>query len=165
MRVTERTLYATIQPLEKYMTEKTVADLKRAAENYYGGMYDLEFATFWACSNGDYSHLGDMRNPTSYQVYWCKRFEEFIKEFSATLRSLQLPPTADERQASEGLLKVTFGEAMLVFIQQWFGLKSYREAERITLGDLLIAKRAAYNQDKFRRLLTNIQARKFENKK
>lgn len=164
MRVTERTLYATIQPLEKYLAEDMVEKLKRAAENHLGGMYDLEFATFWACCSDDFSHLGDMRNPTVYQVYWCKRFEDFVKEFTAALKALQLPPTADERQASEGLLKATFGEAMLVFMQQWFGLKSYREAERITMGDLLIAKRAAYNQDKFRRAMANIQARKFNSK-
>ena len=165
MRVTERTLYATIKPVEKYLADKTVEDLKRAAENHLGGMYDLEFATFWACCAGDFSHLGDMKNPTVYQVYWCKRFADFVKEFTDTIKALQLPPTADERQASEGMLEVTFGEAMLVFMQQWFGLKSYREAERITLGDLLIAKRAAFNQDKFRRSLAAIQARKFKSKK
>lgn len=164
MRITERTLYATISPIEKYLRTETVKEIERAAENKYGAMYDLEFATFWACAGGDFSHLGDMRNPTVLQVYWVKRFNKFVEEITQALKGLTLTPTDEERKASEGLLKVTWGEGILVFIQQWFGLKSYKEAEKITIGELLIAKRAQYNQDLFRRKLSKIQMSKFHKK-
>lgn len=164
MRITERTLYATIEPLEKYFRAEMVKDLERCAEAKYGAMYDLEFATFWACAGGDFSHLGDMRNPTVLQVYWVKRFNKFFEEITQALKSLTLNPTADESKAGQGLLRVTWGECILVFLQQWFGLKSYKEAEKITMGELLIAKRAKYNQDLFRRHLTNIQTAKLKRK-
>ena len=164
MRITDRTLYSTIKPIEKYFREETVKDLKRGAEAKYGAMYDLEFATFWACAGGDFSHLGDMKNPTVLQMYWIKRFKDFVEEFTKTLKGLQISLTADERKASEGQLQVTWGESILVFTQQWFGLKSYKEAERITIGEILIAKRAQYNQDLFRRKLANIQTSKFRKK-
>ena len=164
MRITERTLYATIEPLEKYFRAEMVKDLERCAEAKYGAMYDLEFATFWACAGGDFSHLGDMKNPTVLQVYWVKRFKDFVEEFTKALKNLTLQPTADERKASDGLLEVTWGEGVLVFLQQWFGLKSYKEAEKITVGELLIAKRAQYNQDLFRRKLANIQTAKLRKK-
>ena len=164
MRITERTLYATIDPIEKYFRPKMAEDIMRAAEGKFGGMYDLEFATFWACAGGDFSRLGDMRNPTVLQVYWVKRFNKFVEEITQALKGLTLTPTDEERKASEGLLKVTWGEGILVFLQQWFGLKSYKEAEKITIGELLIAKRAQYNQDLFRRKLSKIQMSKFHKK-
>ena len=43
MRITDRTLYATIEPLEKYFRKEMTAELKQAAEVKYGAMYDLEF--------------------------------------------------------------------------------------------------------------------------
>lgn len=164
MRITERTLYATIQPIEKYLQDSMTSELMRAAEAKFGAMYDLEFATFWACAGGDFSNLGDMRNPTVLQVYWVKRFNKFVEEFTKALKGLTLSPTADESKAGQGLLQVTWGEGILVFLQQWFGLKSYKEAEKITIGELLIAKRAQYNQDLFRRRLAQIQTAKFKKK-
>ena len=164
MRITERTLYATIEPIEKYFRPKMAEDIMRAAEGQFGGMYDLDFATFWACAGGDFSHLGDMKNPTVLQVYWVKRFNKFVEEITQALKGLTLNPTADESKAGQGLLQVTWGEGILVFLQQWFGLKSYKEAEKITMGELLIAKRAQYNQDLFRRRLAQIQTAKFKKK-
>ena len=164
MRITERTLYATIQPIEKYLQDSMTSELMRAAESKFGAMYDLEFATFWACAGGDFSHLGDMQNPTVLQVYWVKRFNKFVEEFTKAIKGLTLSPTADEKKAADGLLQTTWGEGILVFLQQWFGLKSYKEAEKITIGELLIAKRAQYNQDLFRRRLAQIQTAKFKKK-
>lgn len=165
MRITERTQYATLEPVEKYLTADAIKALKAKAEACLGSMYDLEFATFWACAGGDFSHLGDLSNPTVLQVYWCKRFVDFLDEFTQALKNLTLKPTPEETQAAEGLLPVSFGEAMLVFMQQWFGLKSYKEAEKITIGELLIAKRAAYNRDAFQRAYSRIQTKKLKSKK
>lgn len=164
MRITERTLYATIKPVEKYFRENMEAEIMRAAEGKFGGMYDLEFATFWACAGGDFSNLGDMRNPTVLQVYWVKRFNKFVEEITQALKGLTLNPTADESKAGQGLLQVTWGESILIFLQQFFGLKSYKEAEKITIGELLIAKRAQYNKDLFQRKLANIQLDKLRKK-
>ena len=164
MRITERTLYATIEPIEKYFRPKMADDIMRAAEGKFGGMYDLEFATFWACAGGDFSHLGDMKNPTVLQVYWVKRFNKFVEEFTQAIKGLTVPPTTDEMKAGQGLLQLTWGEGILIFLQQFFGLKSYKEAEKITIGELLIAKRAQYNKDLFQRKLANIQLDKLRKK-
>lgn len=165
MLITENTKYAELEPVEKYLKEKDAEKIKELAERCLGSMYDLEFATFWACCGGDFSHLGSMEDATVLQVYWVRRFGDFVKEFTQALNALRMPQTSDEKQASNGLLEVTFAEAMLVFMQQWFGLKSYKEAERITLGELLIAKRASYNDAKYKRQLANIQTKRLHAKK
>lgn len=162
MRITERTLYSAVCPIEKYFSQDTVAEIEQTAEKKYGAMYDLPFSDFFACANGDFSRLGKMANPTVLQVYWIKRFKRFVGEFEKAVKAATLKNTADEKRASDGLLDVSWGEGILIFLQKWFGLKSYKEAEQITMGEILIAKRAQYNQDLFGRNLMKIQTAKMK---
>ena len=162
MRITERTLYSAVEPIEKYFSQDTVAAIEQTAEKKYGAMYDLPFADFFACANGDFSRLGKMVNPTVLQVYWIKRFRRFVGEFEKAVKAATLKNTADEKRAGDGLLDVSWGEGILIFLQKWFGLKSYKEAEQITMGEILIAKRAQYNQDLFGRNLMKIQTAKMK---
>lgn len=165
MRITEKTKYSLFEPVEKYVTPEAVSALKQAAERKYGAMYDLTFEQFYTCTQGDFSEiLGDISRPTVLQVYWCKRFADFVDEFAKTLQAVTMKPNADEMRAAQGLMKTDWAEGLLVFMQQWFGLKSYKEAEKITIGELIIAKRAQYNQDKYRRQLAKIQTEKYKRK-
>lgn len=164
MRITEKTKYAIFEHVEKYLTDDAVVSLKQAAERKYGAMYDLQFGTFYNCTQGDFSHLGNLDTPTVLQVYWCKRFADFAQEFANALKAVEIQQETDEKRASQGLLKTDWGESMLVFLQQWFCCRSYKEAEQITVGELLIAKRAQYNQDKYRRQYARIQTQKYKRK-
>lgn len=165
MQITEATKYAEFEPVEKYVTKKTAQGLFESAEEKFGKMYDLEFGTFWQCGNDNFAEvLGDMREPTVLQVYWKKRFEKFVEEFASTLKAMTLTQTAEEIQAAEGLLKISWDEAILVFVRDYFGLHSFKDAERITMGEILIAKRATYNREKFQRKLAKIQTAKLHKK-
>lgn len=165
MRISDKTKYSTFASVEPFVTPASIAAIKKAAERVHGNMYDLTFAQFYACMNGDFSHVVENKNdPTVLQVYWIKRFGEFANEFAKTLQSLTIPQTLDEVRASSVLLKVEWGEAMLVFLQSFFHLQSFKQAEQITIGELLIAKRAQYNQTKYERELTKIQRQKMKRK-
>lgn len=164
MRITKDTPFAAIASAEKYITKRSANALKKAAEDEFGSMYDLTFAQFWACSNGDFSILGDLAMPTVLQVYWKRRFEDFVNEFAEALKKLTIPQSPEEAQAAQGLIKVGWDESILVFAQQWFGLHSYKEAEQLTIGEILIAKRAQYNRDRFQRQMSQIQMSKFKKK-
>lgn len=169
MRITEQTKYKDIEKLERYFSDKTNARITEAAQKSICKFVDLTFDDFWACCNGDFSAiLGDvnkMRDPSVYEVYWLTGFKDFVEKFTKTLQNLTIKPTAEEKQAAEGLLEISFGEACLVFLQKYFCLHSFAEAGKITIGDLLIAKRAKYNEDKFQRNLSNIQLKKYKAKK
>lgn len=165
MLITPQTKYSEIADAEKYITAQSAEELKRAAEACYVGMYDLTFAGFHACANGDFSGvLGDMTDPTVLQEFWCKRFAEFVQEFAEALKKTQTQPTAEEKQAQKGLLKTDWAEGLLVFLQDYFGLRSFKEAEAITTGEILIAKRARFNEDTYRRNLARIQTQKITKK-
>lgn len=166
MQITDRTIYREFEAVERFVSDNSAKLLTEKAEDKFGRMYDLEFRQFWACSTGDFSGvLGDMSEPTVLQVYWAKRFGKFVEEFTDVLKRLTIAQTPEEKQASNGLLHVNWDEAILVFVREYFGLHSFREAERITMGEILIAKRAAYNSDKFRRRLSDIQTAKLHRKK
>lgn len=166
MLITDQTKYSELAHVEKYLTEQAVRELYNAAEVKFGSMYDLTFAQFHACANGNYSEIvGDMTDATVLQIYWCKRFGEFVKEFAETLSKITLTQTPDEKRACTGLLKTDWAEGLLVFIRDYFGLQSFKAAENITLGEVLIAKRAQYNNDLFRRNLARIQTQKIKNRK
>lgn len=165
MRITDDTKYAEFEPVEKYVKPKAVQRIFESAEEKFGKMYDLEFGTFWQCSNDNFEEvLGDISEPTVLQVYWKKRFEKFVEEFAGALKAMTLTQTAEEIQAAEGLLKVSWDEAILVFVRDYFGLHSFKDAERITMGEILIAKRAVYNREKFQRKLAKIQTAKLHKK-
>ena len=165
MRITDKTQYQTLAPVEKYLTKNAVQELKQAAEKRFGSMYELTFAQFYECTNGNTSEiLGDVQQPTVLQVYWKKRFDEFVEEFAKQLKKQTLSQTTDEVQAAQGLLKVDWAEGLLVFLQSYFKTSSFKEAEKITIGEILIAKRAQYNQDLFKRKLAAIQTAKLKKK-
>lgn len=166
MTVTEATKYAEFEPSEKYLQDDAVDDLKKAAERAYVGMYELTFGQFLRISGGDFSEvLGDMSEPTVLQVYWAKRFRDFQKEFGDALKATQVQPTAEQTRASAGLPKQTFAESMLTFGRAYFGLHSFREAENLTLGDLIIARRDSYINALYERRLQRIQMEKYKTKK
>lgn len=165
MLITAKTKYSEIKYAENYLTPQSVEELKKAAEETYGSMYDLTFATFHACADGDFSDVfKDTTDPTVLQVYWCKRFADFVQEFAEALKQMQVPQKEDEKKAARGLLKTDWAEGMLIFLQDFFGLRSFKEAETITLGEILIAKRARFNEDTYRRNLSKIQMQKISQK-
>lgn len=161
MQVTCITKYSEFEDKEKYLTEKSVQDLKTQAEEIFGKVYGLDFDTFRECYDGNFEAvLGSMSEPTVLQVYWIKRFRDVSEEFAKAVKTMTLPQTADELAASKGLISMTWDESILVFCQQFFGLHSYKEAGKLTLGEILIAKKAAYNREKFQRQMTELQRKK-----
>lgn len=166
MLITPTTKYAEFVGIEKYLKDDAIAELKKASERAYVQMYELTLADFLECCNGTFNGvLGDLKQPTVLQVYWCKRFKDFAEEFANALKGLQLPRTPEEILAGEGLPKQTFSESMLTFGRNYFGLPNFKEAEKLTLGDLLIAKRDTYIGGLYQRKLHKIQMQKYKGQK
>lgn len=94
------------------------------------------------------------------QVVWMMGLRDFIQELPETLLALTPKMDADEKQASEGLMDSTLAESLLVFARNYFGLHSFTDAERITIGEVLIAKKATYNEQMFQKKLSKIRLEK-----
>jgi hypothetical protein len=127
--------------------------------------YTLTLAEFFACCEGDFSCvLKDQNNITTGEGLWLETFRDFVADFCKILERLVIPQTPEQKQASANCLSVEWQEGMLVFVRAYFGLKSFAEAENVTIGDYLLAKKDDYNANIFQRNMAKIQTQKIHKK-
>lgn len=100
--------------------------------------------------------------PTSIYVGRLRYFREFCETFTSSMEEFSIPPTAEGRQASVGLPTFNENEGLLVFARSYFGLKSFTDAEYVTLADVFLAKKDQYITAMYERRLNDIQQRKFK---
>lgn len=160
MKVTSSTLYADIASQERFFSDKSIEQLKQTAVAHLGNFYELPFGRFWSMMQGEYGDLINKERPTLFQVYYLRAFKDFVEQFVKVMQNLNIPQTIDEINASEGLMKTDFCESTLVFLRNYFGLHSFKDAEQRTVGELLIAKRDTYNSEKYRRRYAAIQMKR-----
>lgn len=127
--------------------------------------YTLTLAEFFGCCEGDFGCvMKDTENPTTGEALWLDVFRVFIADFGKILERLVIPQTPEQKQASANCLPVEWQEGMLVFVRAYFGLKSFGEAENVTIGDYLLAKKDEYNSTIFQRNMAKIQTQKIHKK-
>lgn len=71
---------------------------------------------------------------------------------------LSPPQNAAERAAAQAV-KMTLFESMAFFARDFFGLKSFAEASRVTLGEWLMARKAKYTAVMLERALIREQTK------
>lgn len=127
--------------------------------------YTLTLAEFFACADGDFECvIKDVANPSTGEALWLDVFKVFMTDLGNILKKLVIPQTPEQKQASANCLPVEWQEGMLVFVRAYFGLKSFTEAENVTIGDYLLAKKDEYNTTIFQRNLAKIQTQKIHKK-
>lgn len=164
MQVTERTKYSEFLQFEQYVAPESAQELKRAAERIFKPCHLLTIAEFWGVQAGNYELLGDMSDPTVLQVYWLIRFKEYCKVFLETLEKLKTPQTPEQAQASIGTVEIPPQQNMLVFVREYFGLHSFKDAEQCTLNDYILARKDKYNQAVMQHNYLNAQKAKVKKK-
>lgn len=163
MTITSKTLYADFEQYESVLTEESVQELKQAAQDYFKPCHLLTIDEFWGLLRKDFQLLGDMKNPTVLQVYWCKAWAAFLEQFTKTCEKLSpKDPEADAIQS--GCVQMQPQENMLIFVREYFGLKSFTEAGRVTIGEYVLARKDHYNQNKMRKNYEALQLKKIKNK-
>lgn len=167
----------TINPNDKflpYMLILQTADeaskrrLEEDANSHYGNPWLLSIKDFFALTNNDLSHIGltqdTVVNATVRQFVWIQEFREMCEQVVAILKRLQVPESADSRRAAEQCIDTTSLEAAIVFARRYFGLRSFTEAEEVTMSDFIIAKKDEYNRSIYQYSITEIQRKKLSRK-
>lgn len=165
MDITKEMRYVDFKDAEPFLFPEGIKQLKDKSEEIFGYCHRLTIDEFFAIINGDLSLLGNMETPTVLQVYWMKRFEDFTKEFTKICERYTLSPTPEQQQATQGVEPMTPLETMLVFTRDYFGLPSFVEAGKRTIGEYITAKKARYNDLLTQRNYQNIQVRKMKTQK
>lgn len=128
--------------------------------------WEMTFDQFVDCEAGDFLCVGiDPIDMTIAEYMWVCGFAEFVEKFGKALEKLTPKATADERQANSVCLPTTFDEAMMVFLRDYFGLRSFDECGKITLSQLLVAKKSEYNKIMYGRKMAEIQRKRLKNVK
>lgn len=163
MTITSKTLYADFEQYESVLTEESVQELKQAAQEFFKPCHLLTIDEFWGLLHKDFQLLGDVTNPTVLQVYWCKAWGSFLEQFTKTCEKLSLKdPESDAIQS--GCVQMQPQENMLIFVREYFGLKSFTEAGHVTIGEYVLARKDHYNQNKMRKNYEALQLKKIKNK-
>lgn len=121
---------------------------------YYG---ELPVGALIACLRGDFGCIGDVVKSCNIGQYiWIDGFGAYAEKFIKTLEKLRVPQTPEQKQASEVCLSSTLEESILIFVCDYFRLHSFREAERISVNEFLIAKKDAYNTAVYQKKINEI---------
>ena len=164
MKITDKTLYTDLLCIEKYIPDAEREKLIQASQQRYKEYYNLTIAEFFALLDKDYTlieYSGNSEQLTALQYFFMQGFTAFVAELQTIFEKLTLKPTFDEQRNMAGVLPMTFSESIIVFVQDFFGLKSYSEAENITLADVVLAKKVHYNRSIYQRnTMKNLKLKK-----
>ena len=164
MKITDKTLYADLLYIEKYIPDAEREKLTQAAQQRYKEYYNLTIAEFFALLDKDYTlieYFGNAEQLTALQYFFLQGLTAFTAELQTIFEKLTLKPSFDEQRNMQGVLPMTFSESIIVFVQDFFGLKSYSDAEKITLADVVLAKKVHYNRSLYQRnAMKNLKLKK-----
>ena len=163
MKITRGTKWVEFAP---FVNEERIALLRER-------ITDSAIFDFWGLSIGEFSPMLNGGLPkeldaqikrdgiTVHEVIEITNAAEgFLKEFEKVLSSLELDSTADEKEAHSYMPDFAPIESMLIFTQKYFNLKSFGEAEKISVLEYLLAKKATYSDAIYQKAITRIQNRK-----
>ena len=166
LSINKKTKWAVFAP---YATPQRVAQLRDKITNC------ASFFDFWQMSIGDFSQMIENGLPdelkmhvenkeiTVYEVIEIlNAADKFLNDFSKALSNYKIEPEGDEITASSFCPEFKPIESMLIFTREYFGLKNFGDAEKITLLEYYLAKKDSYSKAIFQRSLQKIQLNKMK---
>lgn len=151
MQITTHTRFLDVAAYMQVATDDTLARIRKAAPVAVfgdGGYYTMTLGQFGALLQGaeplDVVAGGTYETLTVFEYYAIEGMADFVRQYAEMLKRFTPQPIAGESVGNT--VQMTAAEALLVFARKYFALPSFQAAEQITLGDLLIAKKDAYNE-------------------
>lgn len=161
MRINADTRYFAVEPILRTLSTEKVAEIReKAVSSVLGsnGYYGLTLAQLSKLiDNKDATAIVSTTDPlqmTVFEFYTIEGLSAFLEDYIRKLERLIPTPTNEEKAAQSACLKVTTTEGLLLFAREYFNLNSFANAERVTLAELLIAKKDMYNKAIFQRELS-----------
>lgn len=145
MKITSKTKWTDVAPLLPFLTDESKKALREAAVQQYGDYWTLTIDQLFDLMGGDYSHVGDLREPTALQAEWLEGLKDFIETLTKLLEKYTPPVQPEAKRASAGCLPMTMQESVLVFCRSYFGLPSFEAVGKLTIAEFLLARKDNYN--------------------
>lgn len=157
MRLQPKTPYnSEWEDLERFIDADEKKRIEGVAAKYYlgdGGYYNLSVSQFIKLTANNISALDavPLELGTVFCVYFINGLRDFLESYIKLLERYTVKSSEKDKLAASGCAKMSIGESLLIFVRGYFGLHSFAEAEKVTLDELLIAKRDTYNNIVFER--------------
>lgn len=165
MQVNNNTRWEDVSPVYAILEDASLEGLKESALKRYGvdgGFYGLTIEQLISITSGDLTAFNISGDGSAYEHIFLDELKNFLEKYLEILTSYSIKQTSDEERASKSCAEMTFAESLLIFTRGYFSLHSFTEAGKITLAELLIAKKDAYNTSVFQRMMNKIQQAKFK---
>jgi len=167
MRITKETKYFAVEPILRRQTEEWHKEQEVKAVRAVLGDDGYLGLTLGQLSQAiDGKNMGAIVQETDpmkigvFEWYVLRGFQAFIDDFLQKLEKLTPQQNSAEKRAANACMKQTITEGLLFFVRDYFGLHSFREAERVTLAEILLAKKDTYNKVTFQRVYNEIMSKK-----
>lgn len=167
MIITESTTYEEAAAFIELMSEDQKAILNQRAVELFGDPWGMKIGEILGMIEKQADsfpfniHSADI---TLLQYLWMQQLDDFFNRLSKILERFKVAETQEQKQASQGSLKMSFREGVLVFLRSYFGLHTFDEALELPLADFLLAKKDEYNKTIFNINYARISARKSKTK-
>lgn len=168
MQIDLQAKYSKYAELIPVLTTDSREALRSSVCAIYGEYWDMPLKDYFAAIDGDFSRIGLKGEPTVAQRLWLDGLREFGQEFEKACKQVTIPDMMArkyEKQARQACIKVGVKESMLVFVQQYFFLHNFREAENITLAEYIMARRAEFNKIVMQRKMEQLQTEAIKSKR
>lgn len=149
---------AEFSPFIAAVGEDGMKRLRRAAVvDRFGeaGFYGMTVGQFTDVLTGNNRPLLDSGGRTLFDVLRVEEFSKFIDVLSEKLNAMKMPKTAETVRLSSGIMPSDFTESIYVFCRSYFGLKSYKDADRLMLSEYMLARKDDFNHTVVDRNITN----------
>lgn len=166
MKITKYTLWSDIAPL---ISKEILAELKKKIKG------SANFLEFFNMKIGHFTAIFSQKMPKPIEDFMEKEgvtvfevirklndFDDFIKNFSEIMESLEIKLDSDEKNAMSNLIEMSASESILTFMQEFFGHKDFGESENCTVIEYILARKKAFNNSMYQRNLSKIQMKKFK---
>jgi hypothetical protein len=147
MRLNKKTKWADVLPVWNVASNKEQVKAD-AVKLMFGdaGFYALTINNWIALTEQeDFTLFERFGKESAIGVLCVESFKNFVTDFIATLEKLTPPARAVDVARKNATLPCGVGEGFLIFARDYFCLHSFTEAGEITLADLILAKKDAYN--------------------
>ena len=164
MQVTSKTKYRDFAVYEQFLIKESVAELKACAEKSIRFCHTLTLDEFFGLLDGNYELLGDLKDPSVFQVYWMMRFKDFVEEVTQSCEALTIKDPSSEGLEA-GCVQMTSRENVMVFVRNYFGLPSFSQAGERTIGEYILARKDTFNKWRVRKNSEDKQLKELKKKK
>lgn len=159
MKIDAHTKWSEVEAVAPYLSAETLEAAKKAAVRRFAGvsdLFDMKVGEFVSLTQNSEEWLKNAPDGSALFHWFGDAVAEWLEELEGALATLK---GKEDKRLEAGCVKMDGSESVLQFVR-WFFNCTYEEAEKMTMGDYLLARRWAFNEQKMKENAANLERRK-----